>query len=100
MDLEKNAFQILKRMVYYMRQKNAMDSLIDQTLVGGFAMNAILGWLSALLSQLLPSDIYSRLDFLYNGTIICLGAGIIVMLIAVVFMIAAVRRSKRRALNA
>lgn len=87
-------------MVYYMRQKNAMDSLIDQTLVGGFAMNAILGWLSALLSQLLPSDIYSRLDFLYNGTIICLGAGIIVMLIAVVFMIAAVRRSKRRALNA
>lgn len=63
-------------------------------------MNAILGWLSALLSQLLPSDIYSRLDFLYNGTIICLGAGIIVMLIAVVFMIAAVRRSKRRALNA
>lgn len=100
MDLEKNAFQILKRMVYYMRQKNAMDSLIDQTLVGGFAMNAILGWLSALLSQLLPSDIYSRLDFLYNGTIICLGAGIIVMLLAVVFMIAAVRRSKRRALNA
>ena len=100
MDLEKNAFQILKRMVYYMRQKNAMDSLIDQTLVGGFAMSAILGWLSALLSQLLPSDIYSRLDYLYNGTIICLGAGIIVMLIAVVFMIAAVRRSKRRALNA
>lgn len=63
-------------------------------------MSAILGWLSAVLSPLLPSEIYSRLDFLYNGTIICLGAGIIVMLLAVVFMIAAVRRSKRRALNA
>ncbi|MDY4519196.1 MAG: hypothetical protein SPE01_11295 [Candidatus Spyradocola sp.] len=63
-------------------------------------MSAILGWLSAVLSPLLPSEIYSRLDFLYNATIICLGAGIIVMLLAVVFMIAAVRRSKRRALNA
>lgn len=63
-------------------------------------MSAILGWLSAMLSPLLPSEIYSRLDFLYNATIICLGAGIIVMLLAVVFMIAAVRRSKRRALNA
>ena len=63
-------------------------------------MSAILGWLSAVLSPLLPSEIYSRLDFLYNATIICLGAGIIVMLLAVVFMIAAVRISKRRALNA
>ena len=63
-------------------------------------MSAILGWLSAVLSPLLPSEIYSRLDFLYNATIICLGAGIIVMLLAVVFMIAAVRKSKRRALNA
>ena len=63
-------------------------------------MSAILGWLSAVLSPLLPSEIYSRLDFLYNATIICLGAGIIVMLLVVVFMIAAVRRSKRRALNA
>lgn len=63
-------------------------------------MSAILGWLSAVLSPLLPSEIYSRLDFLYNATIICLGAGIIVMLLAVVFMIAAVRRSKRRAPNA
>ena len=63
-------------------------------------MSAILGWLSAVLSPLLPSEIYSRLDFLYNATIICLGAGIIVMLLAVVFMIAAVRRGKRRALNA
>lgn len=63
-------------------------------------MSAILGWLSAVLSPLLPSEIYSRLDYLYNATIICLGAGIIVMLLAVVFMIAAVRRSKRRALNA
>ena len=63
-------------------------------------MSAILGWLSAVLSPLLPSEIYSRLDFLYNATIICLGAGIIVMLLAVVFMIAAVRRSKRHALNA
>ena len=63
-------------------------------------MSAILGWLSAVLSPLLPSEISSRLDFLYNATIICLGAGIIVMLLAVVFMIAAVRRSKRRALNA
>ena len=63
-------------------------------------MSAILGWLSAVLSPLLPSEIYSRLDFLYNATIICLGAGIIVMLLSVVFMIAAVRRSKRRALNA
>ena len=63
-------------------------------------MSAILAWLSAVLSPLLPTEIYSRLDFLYNGTIICLGAGVILMLLAVVFMIAAVRRSKRRALNA
>ena len=63
-------------------------------------MSAILAWLSAVLSPLLPEEIYSRLDFLYNGTIICLGAGVILMLLAVVFMIAAVRRSKRRALNA
>ena len=56
-------------------------------------MSAILGWLSAVLSPLLPSEIYSRLDFLYNATIICLGAGIIVMLLAVVFMIAAVSRA-------
>ena len=63
-------------------------------------MSAILAWLSAVLSPLLPAEIYSRLDFLYNGTIICLGAGVILMLVAVVFMIAAVRRSKRRALNA
>lgn len=63
-------------------------------------MDAILDWLSAMLTPLMPSEIYSRLDFLYNGTIICLGAGILVMLLAVVFMIAAVRRSKRRAMKA
>lgn len=63
-------------------------------------MSTILAWLSAVLSRFLPSEIYSRLDFLYNGTIICLGAGVILMLLAVVFMIAAVRRNKRRALNA
>lgn len=63
-------------------------------------MNAILGWLEGVLASILPTEIYSRLDFLYNATIICLGVGIIVMLIAVVFMIFAVRRGKKHALNA
>ena len=63
-------------------------------------MNAILGWLEGVLAPILPTEIYSRLDFLYNATIICLGAGMIVMLIAVIFMIFAVRRGKKHALNA
>ena len=45
-------------------------------------MNAILNWLDAVLSPFLPADIYTKLDQLYNGTIICLGAGIILMLLA------------------
>lgn len=58
-------------------------------------MTAILNWLDAVLSPFLPADIYTKLDQLYNGTIICLGAGIILMLLAVVFMILAVCRSKK-----
>lgn len=88
-------------MVYYKRrEKPPVYRKVYLYIWRSFVMSAILAWLSAVLSPLLPEEIYSRLDFLYNGTIICLGAGVILMLLAVVFMIAAVRRSKRRALNA
>lgn len=60
-------------------------------------MDAILLWLDGVLSPFMPTNIYSKLDFLYDGTIICLGAGIILMMLAVVFMIFAVRRAKKYA---
>lgn len=63
-------------------------------------MNAILGWLENILAPMLPAEIYSKLDFLYNAAVICLGTGIILMLAAVMFMIFAVHRSKKRALDA
>ena len=49
-------------------------------------MNNVLNWLNGLLMPILPADIYSRLDLLYNGSIILLGAGVVLLLAAMVLM--------------
>ena len=45
-------------------------------------MNNVLNWLNGLLMPILPADIYNRLDLLYNGSIILLGAGVVLLLVA------------------
>ena len=57
-------------------------------------------WLNTLLDKVLPADIFSRLDVLYNGSIIFLGAGVIVMLVAMVLMILSIRKGKKRSARA
>ena len=63
-------------------------------------MNKILDGLNNLLLPLLPADIYSRLDILYNGAIIVLGAGVVLMLLALVLMILSVRKNQKRTARA
>ena len=60
-------------------------------------MNNVLNWLNGLLMPILPADIYNRLDLLYNGSIILLGAGVVLLLVAMVLMIFSVRKGKKRA---
>ena len=60
-------------------------------------MTNILTWLNNMLMPFLPADIYARLDLLYNGAIILLGAGVALLLIAMVLMIFSVRKGKKRA---
>ncbi len=62
-------------------------------------MDAILSWLDGALAPLLPADLYAKLDLYYNGSLVCLGAGVALMLLAVVFMIIAVRKARKHALN-
>ena len=57
-------------------------------------------WLNAILDNFLPDDIFARLDMLYNGSIIFLGAGVIVMLIAMVLMILSIRKGKKQSARA
>lgn len=63
-------------------------------------MGDILIWLEAFADSILPADIFSRLDMLYNSSIIFLGAGVIVMLIAMVLMILSIRTGKKRSKRA
>lgn len=63
-------------------------------------MENVMNWLNALLDNFLPADIFSRLDALYNGAILFLGAGVIVMLLAMVLMILSIRMGKKRSARA
>ena len=57
-------------------------------------MNHVMNWLETLLDPILPADIFTRLDALYSGSIIFLGAGVVVMLLAMVLMIFSIRKKK------
>ena len=63
-------------------------------------MESVMNWLNALLDNVLPADIFARLDVLYNGAIIFLGAGVILLLVAMVLMILSVRMGKKRSARA
>lgn len=63
-------------------------------------MENVLNWLNALLDRFMPADIFARLDLLYNGSIIFLGAGVMIMLIAMVLMIISIRQRKKYAKHA
>ena len=63
-------------------------------------MENVLNWLNALLDRFMPADIFARLDLLYNGSIIFLGVGVMIMLIAMVLMIISIRQRKKYAKNA
>ena len=60
-------------------------------------MDQVLSWLDGVLSVLMPADIFEKLNVFYNGTMICLGIGMILMLVAIVLMIFAVRKGKKHA---
>ena len=49
----------------------------------------------SLLSPYMPETLSEQLTFLYNGAIICIGAGVILLLISAVLVITALRRRKR-----
>ncbi|MGI5884247.1 MAG: hypothetical protein ACOX83_04680 [Candidatus Spyradocola sp.] len=63
-------------------------------------MDFIFGWLDGVLTTFLPPDIFSRLDVYYDGTILCLGAGLLLVLAALALLIAAVRKGKKHAPSA
>ncbi|GEM_PF-5154132 len=49
----------------------------------------------SLLNSYMPETMTGKLSFLYDGAIICIGAGIILLLISAVLVICALRRSKK-----
>ena len=63
-------------------------------------MQALLNWAAGLgdklFSKFLPAGIYAELDYLYNATLILLGAGLLCLVAAVVCVIVMVLRMKRR----
>ena len=63
-------------------------------------MDKVLNWLNALLDNVLPADIFSRLDMLYNGSIIFLAAGVLLMLVAMVLMSLSIRKGKKTSARA
>lgn len=63
-------------------------------------MDFVLSWLDEALTTFLPADIFSRLDVYYNGTILFLGAGLVLLLSALALLIAAVRKGKKHAPSA
>ncbi len=63
-------------------------------------MDFVLGWLDEALTTFLPADIFSRLDVYYNGAILFLGAGLVLLLSALALLIAAVRKGKKHAPSA
>ena len=60
-------------------------------------MDKALLWLDGLVSPYLPVNIYEKLDWLYSGTLIVLGAGLLLMAAAAVFMIARLRALRKHA---
>lgn len=63
-------------------------------------MDAIFAWLDGALSSFLPADLFSRLDVYYDGAVVCLGAGLLLVLAALALLIAAVRKGKKHAPSA
>ena len=48
----------------------------------------------SLLEPFMPESLTGKLDFLYNGSILCIGAGIVLLLISAVLFIFALRRRR------